>query len=183
MTRSESPVLHASPEPERVASAGVLGLGGVWPPPPGGPNRLDPPTVPELLAGMPEAQPRAGPRRSRKRVAPGEERRDTGADDPFAATPEPFGRVGTALRRLAPASWRGARVDPGRPGATALALVAAVAAVAAAVGVWFERPRAEPVPELPGVTVSAAETAAPAAPLPAAATTAAAPTAPAARSW
>jgi competence protein ComEA len=179
MTRSESPVLPASPEPERVPSAGGLGLGGVWPPPPGGPNRLDPPTVPELLAGMAAAQPRAGPRRSRERVAADEERRGIGADDdPFAAAPEPFGRVGAALRRLAPASWCGARVDPGRPGATALALVAAVAAVAAAVGVWFERPRAEPVPELPAVTVSAAETAAPAAPLPAAATTAAAPTAP-----
>jgi len=49
----------------------------------------------------------------------------------------------------------------------------------AAVGVWFERPRAEPVPDLPAVSVSAAGTAAPAppAPAPVAATTAAAPSA------
>ena len=59
------------------------------------------------------------------------------------------------LRRLAPPSWRGARVDPARPGATALALVAAAAAVVAAVGVWFERPRAEPVDALPEVGVVA----------------------------
>lgn len=63
--------------------------------------------------------------------------------------------------RLLPESWRAARIDPGRPGATALALVAALAAVVAAVGVWSERPRAEPVPALPAVTVG--DTAAPAA--------------------
>nr|WP_233159771.1 ComEA family DNA-binding protein [Pseudonocardia sp. MH-G8] len=59
------------------------------------------------------------------------------------------------LRRLAPAAWRGARLDPGRPGATALALVAAAAAVLAAVGVWSERPRAEPVADLPAVSMAA----------------------------
>ncbi len=76
------------------------------------------------------------------------------------------------LRRLAPAGWRGARVDPGRPGATALALVAAGAAVVAAVGVWVERPRAEPVAHLPAITMVAEPSAGalpapPPAPLPA----------------
>ncbi|OZM79171.1 competence protein ComEA [Pseudonocardia sp. MH-G8] len=65
------------------------------------------------------------------------------------------GRVAGVLRRLAPAAWRGARLDPGRPGATALALVAAAAAVLAAVGVWSERPRAEPVADLPAVSMAA----------------------------
>lgn len=159
----------------------MLGPGGVWPPPrsqgvPVGRTQLDPPTVPILLAGMAEAQPRAGPRRSFDRLARDEDRIEADSLEP---TLEPPGRVGAALRRLAPASWRGARVDPGRPGATALALVAAVAAVVAAVGVWFERPRAEPAPDLPAVTVSAPGVDASAAPAPtAAATTAAAPTAP-----
>lgn len=60
---------------------------------------------------------------------------------------------------MLPESWRRARIDPGRPGATALALVAALAAVVAAVGVWSERPRATAVPALPAVTVG--DTAAP----------------------
>lgn len=69
-------------------------------------------------------------------------------------------------RRLLPASWRGARFDPGRPGALALALVAAVAAVLAAVGVWSDRPHSEPVTGLPVIGAAAAE------PPPSAATTA-----------
>jgi competence protein ComEA len=60
---------------------------------------------------------------------------------------------GTQARRWAerwlPASWAGARWDPGRTGALALAAVAAVAAVVAAVGVWADRPVPEPVPALP----------------------------------
>ncbi|MHA6618476.1 helix-hairpin-helix domain-containing protein [Pseudonocardia sp. DLS-67] len=188
MTRSEFLVLPASPEPEGGPGTGGLGEGGVWPPPraEGGsasPNRLDPPTVPILLAGMREAQPRAGPPRSLHHLVPDDEPIAVERDRSPEQAPDPLGRVAAALRRLAPAAWRGARVDPGRPGATALALVAAVAAVVAAVGVWFERPRAEPVPDLPAVTVSAAEPAAsvapaPVAPAPVAATTAAAPTAP-----
>ena len=59
-------------------------------------------------------------------------------------------RVG---RRRIPAGWRGARIDPGRPGAVILVLVAAVAAVVAAVGVWMDRPQAEPVAALPAVVV------------------------------
>jgi competence protein ComEA len=61
--------------------------------------------------------------------------------------------VRRSLLPLLPASWRGARLDPGRPGARALALVAVAAAVLAAIGVWSERPRAEPVGALPAVTV------------------------------
>jgi competence protein ComEA len=62
------------------------------------------------------------------------------------------GRV--ALADLVPQSLRGARVDPGRRGATALALVAALAAALAALGVWIERPRAEPVGALPAVAIA-----------------------------
>jgi competence protein ComEA len=162
----------------------VLGPGGVWPPPrqegvPSGRSRFDPPTVPILLAGMPEVQPRAGPRRLLGGPVSDDDRIDAGADSSREPTLEPPGRMGAALRRLAPASWRGARTDPGRPGATALALVAAVAAVVAAVGVWFERPRAEPVRDLPAVTVSSPQPeVSAAAPSTGAAPTAAAPTAP-----
>ena len=46
-------------------------------------------------------------------------------------------------------SWRDVRIDPGRPGALAVVLVGVVAAVVAAVGVWREAPRAEPVADLP----------------------------------
>ena len=53
--------------------------------------------------------------------------------------------------RFLPAAWRGARVEPGRPGATALALVAIAAAVLAAVGVWWQRPQVQPVGGLPTV--------------------------------
>jgi competence protein ComEA len=60
-----------------------------------------------------------------------------------------------------PASWRDARIDPGRPGALAVVLVGVVAAVVAAVGVWREAPRAEPVAGLP-VLVTTTEAAAPA---------------------
>ena len=77
------------------------------------------------------------------------------ADPPTAPLEPAATRPGTAavLRRLVPAGWRGARLDPGRPGAVILVLVAAVAAVAAAVGVWMDRPRAEPVSGLPAVVV------------------------------
>jgi competence protein ComEA len=77
------------------------------------------------------------------------------ADPPTAPLPRPAepSRAGAALRRRMPASWKGARVDPGRRAAVILVLVAAVAAVVAAVGVWMERPRAEPVAGLPAVVV------------------------------
>ena len=60
------------------------------------------------------------------------------------------------LDRFGRVSWRGVRLDPGRPGAVALVLVAAVAAVVAAVGVWTARPQAEPVRGLPAVVVGGA---------------------------
>ncbi|WP_300009000.1 helix-hairpin-helix domain-containing protein [Pseudonocardia sp.] len=110
------------------------------------PPGADPPTVPLLFTA---------PRRPAADAT-------SGAVDrtrlPDARTPPagaaPPGRVARLLGAVVPAGWRGARVDPGRPGATALALVAALAAVVAAVGVWTERPRAEPVAALPGVVVT-----------------------------
>lgn len=96
-------------------------------PPPGHPASawdLDPPTVPLPIPVSTEPAP------ARRERVPG------------------------AVRALVPAGWRGARVAPGRPGATALALVAALAAVVAVAGVWMERPRTEPVAALPAVVVT-----------------------------
>ena len=56
--------------------------------------------------------------------------------------------------RWLPVRWQGARVDPGRHGALALAGVAAVAAVIAAAGVWRDRPVVQPVPPLPAVSLA-----------------------------
>ncbi|MFC5140582.1 helix-hairpin-helix domain-containing protein [Actinomycetospora rhizophila] len=78
-------------------------------------------------------------------------------DDPVPAArrgsawdpPERGERARRWVTRWLPSSWIGARWDPGRTGALALAAVAAVAAVVAAVGVWSDRPVAEPVPALP----------------------------------
>jgi competence protein ComEA len=72
------------------------------------------------------------------------------------------GRLARLADRWIPVRWRSARLDPGRPGAVALLLVAAVAAVLAAVGVWWESPRVEPVaaglPALVDTTAAAAPT-------------------------
>jgi competence protein ComEA len=91
-------------------------------------------------------------------------------DAPTAPLPVPPGRRPGRLARLVerwlPRAWRTARLDPGRPGALALLLTAAVAAVLAAVGVWREAPRAEPVADLPALVdaTSPSSVAAPAAP-------------------
>jgi competence protein ComEA len=69
------------------------------------------------------------------------------------------GRLAGLADRWVPAAWRTARIDPGRPGALALLLTAAVAAVIAAVGVWREAPRAEPVADLPALVDTRAPTA------------------------
>ncbi len=71
-----------------------------------------------------------------------------------------------------PTRWQGARVDPGRHGALALAAVAAAAAVLAAVGVWRDRPVPEVVPPAPAVALSPVAAGAPSsAPAPSAAPT------------
>ena len=78
-----------------------------------------------------------------------------GPEVPAAATTAPLPLLAGASDRLArlgerwvPERWRRLRLDPGRPGAVALAVVAAVAAVLAAVGVWRDRPVAEQPPSL-----------------------------------
>ena len=77
---------------------------------------------------------------------------------PVQAIPPRQGRAGRRFTdRWLPRSWRDVRIDPGRPGALAVVLVGVLAAVVAAVGVWREAPRAEPVTDLPvQVTTSAA---------------------------
>ncbi len=99
-------------------------------------------------------------------LAPRPPVRREAAPAPDPATEPGAGRAGSGGARfveaLVPARWRRARVDPGRPGSTALAVVAALAALVAAAGVWLERPRPEPVAALPAVVV--ADPAAPAAP-------------------
>ena len=74
---------------------------------------------------------------------------------PLVETTAPLPVVGVAggwlirlVERWVPAGWRAARLDPGRPGATAVVVVAALAAVTAAIGVWWDRPVAEPPPAL-----------------------------------
>ncbi len=137
------------PRPGRLAAVlGPPGTGGRWPPPARRPvadaddiDRAD--DAPTRPLPLPDPAEQDGP-------------------DAVPARPA------AGLARLLPTSWRGARVDPGRPGATALALVAAAAAVAAAVGVWSERPRAEPITALPAVTVAADPASAAAAPVSAA---------------
>ncbi len=94
------------------------------PPPAGGPVVDDEPTLP-------------------LRVEPGGHGREPGG---HGGSPR-----GTLADRWLPAAWRGARLDPGRPGALALLLVAAATAALAVFLVWQEAPRAEPVPGLPVV--------------------------------
>lgn len=140
--------------------------GGAWPPALREPaGSADPPTVPVLLAGFaldPGSDPGPEPDRS-DAVVPDE-------------TQE--GWRARLVAGVVPAAWRGARVDPGRPGATALALVAALAAAVAAAGVWLDRPRSEPVAALPAVVVTSAPDAPAPVAGPSAAPTTAAPSGP-----
>jgi competence protein ComEA len=81
---------------------------------------------------------------------------------PAGTRPTSPRRLTALLDRWVPASLRRARLDPGRPGAIALSVVAAVAAVLAAVGVWREAPRREPVADLPPLVSTTARVAEPA---------------------
>ncbi|GAA3241899.1 hypothetical protein GCM10017691_45520 [Pseudonocardia petroleophila] len=143
---------------------------GTWPPVLREPTSrgLDPPTVPLPLAGryppsgaLGAGRPPGGRAGAVDLPAPDDVPSTGQRDDPWTgpdgAGAAPSGRSGVRSRilsALVPAAWRGARVDPGRPGAKALALVAALAAVVAAVGVWTDRPRTEPVAALPAVVVT-----------------------------
>lgn len=122
-----------------------------------GPVRVGWPGAPP---GTPAARLRVPVGGSRPAVDPEPEWWDDEDDDPPRAAgagsawdpPERGHGAQRAQRWVArwlPASWAGARWDPGRTGALALAAVAALAAVVAAVGVWAERPVPEPVPSLP----------------------------------
>ncbi|MBW0106298.1 helix-hairpin-helix domain-containing protein [Pseudonocardia sp. KRD-291] len=75
------------------------------------------------------------------------------ADDPRRPRPAGNGRVRRTLHRWLPASLADSLVDPGRPGAIALVLVVLAAAVLAGFGVWSSRPQAQPIAELPAVSV------------------------------
>ncbi|WP_084211550.1 ComEA family DNA-binding protein [Pseudonocardia acaciae] len=89
---------------------------------------------------------------------------------PLPVLPAPPRSLTRLLERWLPSAWRGARLDPGRPGALALVIVAVLAAVLATVAVWRSRPVAEPAPAL-AVATPAVETA-PSVPAPARAPTA-----------
>jgi competence protein ComEA len=131
--------------------------------------RHDPHPGAGRLAAVLEPRPGAGPAPPRARPvaeSPGPSGSgpsgDTSADDaptvplPVAAAPgRGRGRLAAGVDRWLPRAWRGARFDPGRPGALALLLTATVAAVLAAVGVWRQAPRAEPVPDLPALVDTA----------------------------
>lgn len=79
----------------------------------------------------------------------GGRRRERGTDQPSAWSDSSWSE--RLAERWLPVSWREARWDPGRTGALVLALVAALAATVAAVGVWSDRPAAEPMAGLPVV--------------------------------
>jgi competence protein ComEA len=142
--------------------------------------------TPQPVPARPWPAGPAGPPDLEPPVAPGPDRAD--AAEPGGSVRPPAhepggrpGRLGMLARRWVPEAWRGARLDPGRPGAVALVLVAAVAAVLAAVGVWSGRPQAEPVGGLPAVGIdTAVPSAPPSAQPPLAAATATTPAAPAA---
>lgn len=121
-------------------------------------RRLDPPTLPLPLPLPPRSDRAAGRWR-----APDGRGAQAGTpvpagDVPVPDDPVPHGARPSWWRRSAsrwlPPSLAGARVDPGRPGASALVAVVLVGAVLAGVGVWSNRPTAQPVGGLPEVTAS-----------------------------
>nr|WP_239028334.1 ComEA family DNA-binding protein [Pseudonocardia acidicola] len=153
--------------PSRRSGAAARGSAGgqpasARPGPARGADADDPPTLPlpRVATRSPRGGPAAGPAAAASDPA---EPHGAGPDEQAGTPDRPgrpahaaiTGRARAAVRRWVPEGWRGARLDPGRPGATALALVAAVAAVLAAVGVWSGRPQAEPVTALPRVGLSA----------------------------
>jgi competence protein ComEA len=112
---------------------------------------------------MARRTPSSGSGRLATVLDPWPARSPSGAPDPAGdespTVPIPVRDIGLAGRpgpiaRWLPASWRGARIDPGRPGALAVVLVGVVAAVVAAVGVWREAPRAEPMAGLPALVTT-----------------------------
>ncbi|WP_249266254.1 MULTISPECIES: ComEA family DNA-binding protein [unclassified Pseudonocardia] len=169
----------------RDASRRLAGLGGrpraVGPVT--GRHPLDPPTVP--LPAPPDpgtGHPPPGwwPGEPRG-LHPDPQRTDGDGDHPLARFPAgpaatgpttedgpPHGGRPSWWRRTAqrwlPSSLAGARVDPGRPGALALLAVVLVGAVVAGIGVWSNRPTAQPVAGLPEVAAPPATAAPPAAP-------------------
>jgi competence protein ComEA len=113
---------------------------------------------PDRLVAVLDTEPATGPAGVGAGAAPGS--LGPAPDDvptvPLPLVPPPGpGRGARVLARWLPAPWRGARLDPGRPGALALLLTVAVAAVAAAVGVWWQAPRPQPVPALPALVDAA----------------------------
>jgi competence protein ComEA len=102
---------------------------------------------PDAATGPPDARTADTRPRSRSTGPPGGARVETTAPLPVVGGEPPrwFARFG---ERWLPASWRGARLDPGRPGAVVLVGVALAAALLAVFAVWRDRPVAEPAPAL-----------------------------------
>ncbi|MFP5022261.1 helix-hairpin-helix domain-containing protein [Pseudonocardia phyllosphaerae] len=146
---------YAPVEPEDALGPSFVSRTG-----PGDPSRLR-----RAARPGPDDDPGHRPRPEDRDHAPGAPRAQSpAAEDPahlddlpdttsHGARPPLWRRV--ALRWLPP-SLVGARVDPGRPGAIALVLVVVVAAFGAGIGVWANRPVAQPVSGLPEVHAGAA---------------------------
>lgn len=159
MRTLESDNLPATEAPPRPGSERLTALRAGRRPVPAEPDRRPPstgadrPPSPPGPAGFP---PTAAALPRRPETPPG--RPPDGSPEALPDTaplPVPAAARTRLVARLAerwvPAAWRGARLDPGRPGALALAVVAGCAALLAVFAVWRDRPVAEPAPPLPVV--------------------------------
>jgi competence protein ComEA len=152
ISRFSSVLASSRPEPAGSGGAGFpLPVERGADPPPGSDGDTEPAGFPRLWPATP----------SSTATEPDLADLPLGSEPLSAVLPAPPSRVGRLVHRLVPVSWRGARLDPGRPGAVVLAVVAALAAVAAAFGVWLDRPQAAPVAALPAVAVDESAAAAP----------------------
>ncbi|MEH6795589.1 MAG: ComEA family DNA-binding protein [Rhodococcus sp. (in: high G+C Gram-positive bacteria)] len=83
----------------------------------------------------------------RARVVPEDRRPDVGSTEPGWLLPEAQ-RTSTPWSSLLPQRWRAARVDPGKPGALALAAAGVFVVLVAAFAVFRDAPTPAPAPPL-----------------------------------
>ncbi|MDI6630155.1 MAG: helix-hairpin-helix domain-containing protein [Rhodococcus sp. (in: high G+C Gram-positive bacteria)] len=92
----------------------------------------------------------------RDRVAPEEPRPDAGSTDPDWLLPQAE-RSGTPWSALLPSRWRSARVDPGKPGAVAMAAAGVFVVLVAGFAVLRDAPTPAPAPPLAVVATGTAD--------------------------